>query len=69
MLESLFADNLPLLNFHVSKLIKLTEFYRIADSLTKYKLKKSIILLKYYCYVIIRKTKIYLTERKKAFYR
>lgn len=69
MLESLFEDNLPLLNFHVSKLIKLTEFYRFADALTKYKLKKRIILLKYYCYVIIRKTKIYSIERKKAFYR
>lgn len=64
MLESLFEDNLPLLNFHVSKLIKLTEFYRFADALTKYKLKKRIILLKYYCYVINREIKIYLIERK-----
>lgn len=64
MLESLFEDNLPLLNFHVSKLIKLSEFCRIADASTKYKLKKSIILLKYYCYVINREIKIYLIERK-----
>lgn len=67
MLESLFEDKLLLLNFQVSKLIKLTEFCRIADALTKYKLNKSIILLNYYCYVIIRTTKIYLIEREKAF--